>query len=218
MDVFKAIESGDLERVRELVAGEPAVGKQQNAEGVSALLAAQYNGRTDIGEELVRTAPELDVFEAAAYGRTDRLDELLAADPALANAWSPDGFQPLGLAVFFGHADAARLLVARGADVNTPARHAFINAAPIHSATAASEPAARLELTELLLDKGADPNATQEGGFTPLHAAAQHGDADVASLLLARGADAGAATDDGKTAAAIAQEHGQDELAELLGA
>ncbi len=216
MDVFQAIEVDDLERVRELVAADPTVGKQRNAEGVSALLAAQYHGRGAIGEELIRPAPELDVFEAAAYGRSDRLAELLAEEPALANAWSPDGFQPLGLAVFFGHVGAARLLVEHGADVNTPARHAFIKAAPIHSATAASEPAARLALTELLLDRGADPNAAQEGGFTPLHAAAQHGDADVARLLLARGAEASAATDDGKTAAAIAQEQDQGELAELL--
>jgi ankyrin repeat protein len=216
MDVFAAIEADDADRVRELVRADPEVGRQRNADGVSALLLAQYYGRSDIGSELVGTDPELDIFEAAAYGRTERLRELLDRESSLANAWSPDGFQPLGLAVFFGHPRAARLLIERGADPSTPARHAQIKAAPIHSATAAAEPAPRLELTELLLDSGADANATQEGGFTPLHAAAQHGDVELARLLLARDADPNAVTDDGRTPGAIARAHRHDEVAGLF--
>ena len=216
MDVFEAIEQDDAARVSQLVRDDPQIGKRRNDEGISALLLALYFGRAGIAAELVSPEPELDVFEAAAYGRTERLRELLDADAELARAWSPDGFQPLGLAVFFGHPAAARLLLDGGADPTTPARHAQIKAAPIHSATATSDSSARLELTELLLERGADPNATQEGGFTPLHAAAQHGDLDLARLLLARGADPGAETDDGRTPAAIARAQGQDELAHVL--
>lgn len=216
MSIFEAIETGDLEQARELVASDPQLGKQRGPDGVSALLTALYHGRTEIAEELVRPAPRLDVFEAAAYGETSRLRGLLDEDPAAATAWSPDGFQPLGLAVFFGHVDAARLLLEHGAEVNQPARHAQIKAAPIHSATAATDASARLELTRLLLARGADANAAQEGGFTPLHAAAQHGDAELARLLLDHGADRSAATEDGRTAAAIAREQGQTEVAGLL--
>jgi uncharacterized protein len=218
VDVFEAIAQDDGGRVRELLRDDSQLGKRRNDEGVSAILLARYFGRSDIAAALISPEPELDVFEAAAYGRTDRLGELLDADAELARAWSPDGFQPLGLAVFFGHPTAARLLLDRGADPGTPARHAQIKAAPIHSATAAAEPEARLELTELLLDRGADPNATQEGGFTPLHAAAQHGDVELAKLLLTRGADPGATTADGHTPAGIALEHDNRELAELLAA
>src|SRR5206468_1547462 len=96
------------------------------------------HGRSAIADELVRAGPELDVFEAAAYGRAERLRALLD-DRAFANAWSPDGFQPRGLAVFFGHPEAASLLIDNGADVDQPARHAQIKAAPIHSATAAAD-------------------------------------------------------------------------------
>jgi uncharacterized protein len=217
MDIFEAIRNDDVEQARALVAANPSVGKQRDADGVSALLTALYYGRSAIADELVRPRPELDAFEAAAYGDVDRLRALLVDDAAPANAWSPDGFQPLGLAVFFGHPDAARLLIEHGAEVNEPARHAHIKAAPIHSATAAADADARLELTRLLLDHGAHVNAAQEGGFTPLHAAAQHGDLELARLLLDRGADPAAITDDGRSAAAIAREQGQTEVAAFLG-
>jgi uncharacterized protein len=216
VNVLEAIEANDLAQVRALVEADPHVGRQRDEAGVSALLLAQYYGRDEIAAELVRPSPELDVFEAAAYGRVDRLRELLDADASLANGWSPDGFQPLGLAVFFGHPAAARMLLEHGADPRTPARHAQIKAAPIHSAAAASDPGARRALAELLLDHGADPNATQEAGFTALHAAAQHGDVELTRLLLERGADPRAATDDGRTPAAVAREQGNRELADLL--
>jgi len=51
----------------------------------------------------------------------------------------------------------------------------------------------------LLLDHGADPNAQLEGGFRPIHAAAQNGNDELCALLVERGADEGAATDDGRT-------------------
>ena len=81
---------------------------------MSELLQAIYRGDRARADELLAGDPELDVFEAAAVGRTDRLRELLDQDPALANGWADDGFQPLGLASFFGHVEAARLLVERG--------------------------------------------------------------------------------------------------------
>ena len=71
---------------------------------MSELMQAVYRGDEERVGELLAAEPELDVFEAAAVGKTDRLRELLDEDPALANAWADDGFQPLGLASFFGHA------------------------------------------------------------------------------------------------------------------
>jgi cytohesin len=68
----------------------------------------------------------------------------------------------------------------------------------------------------LLLEAGADPNARQEGGFMPLHAAAQNGDRESAEALLERGADASAATDDGTTPAQLAAAAGHDELADFV--
>ena len=156
---------------------------------MSELLQAVYSGDQKRVEELLAENPQLDVFEAAALGKVDRLRELLDQDQSLANAWADDGFQPLGLASFFGHVEAARLLVERGAEVNSASRNQM-KVMPLHSAAAASDPDTRYEITKLLLDHGADPNAKQQDEYTPLMAADQHGDSRLRELLVQHGATA----------------------------
>jgi ankyrin repeat protein len=68
----------------------------------------------------------------------------------------------------------------------------------------------------LLIEAGADVNAVQQAGFTPLHAAAMTGQLELAKLLLDRGADRGAKTDDGRTALAMARDAKQQALIDLL--
>lgn len=141
---------------------------------MSELLQTLYRGK-------------LDIFEAAAVGRTARVRELLEEDPSRANAWAEDGFQPLGLASFFGHVSTARVLVERGAEVNSASRNDQ-KVMPLHSAAATDDPEARYELAKLLLGSGADPNARQQDDFTPLMAAVQSGDERLAQLLEEHGA------------------------------
>jgi uncharacterized protein len=157
---------------------------------MSELLEALYRGQTDRVEELLARDPALDVFEAAAFGRTDRLRELLDEDNERANAFGDDGFHPLGLACFFGHVDAARLLLERGADVNALSRNEHVQTAAIHAAAAAEgkDESTRYELVKLALEHGADPNLPQGGGFRAIDAARQNGDARVEQLLVKHGA------------------------------
>jgi len=154
---------------------------------VSELLQAVYRGDQARVEEMLAAEPELDVFEAAAVGDVDRLRRLLDEDAGLANAWAEDGFQPLGLASFFGHVEAARLLVEHGAEVNSASRNEM-KVMPLHSAVASSDAEARYELAKLLLEHGADPNVRQQDDFTPLMEADQNGDARLRELLVEHGA------------------------------
>ena len=179
--------------------------------GVSEPMQALYEGDLERAERLLAERDEIDVFEAAAFGRTERLRDLLDSDPGLANAFSPDGFTALHFSAFFSHPDAAAALLERGADASARARNAM-EVEPLHSAAAADQ----LEISRLLLDSGADPNARQEGGFVPLHAAAQNGNAELAKLLLGRGADPALGSNDGKTAESIAREAGHEQLADSL--
>jgi uncharacterized protein len=211
-EIFEAIAEGDLDRVRKLVAEDATLAGAHDAQGLSAVTQARYRGHDDIVGALLDAEPELDVFEAAAVGRIERVRELVESDPALVSAFSPDGFTPLHLAAFFGYPDIARLLVEHGADTQAVARNPM-QVMPLHSAAAARQ----LEIAKLLVDRGADVNASQERGFTPLHEAAQNGDVELTRLLLERGADRDQAAEDGRRAADFAAARGHEEVLALLG-
>ncbi len=196
---FEAIQRGDAAAARTLLAAEPGLARARNEARVSALLFAAYCGRGEIARELSRDRSDLDIFEAAALGRTARIAELLRQDPSAANACSPDGFSPLGLAAFFGRLDVLEALIAAGADVNAAAKNAM-RVRPLHSAVANRDPDVAFAAAEMLIAAGADVNAAQHGGWTPLHQAAAQRNARLVQLLIARGASPAETSDDGKTA------------------
>src|SRR5439155_23149148 len=99
---------------------------------MSDVLEAVYHGDRDEAEQLA-AGRQLDVFEAAALGRTERLQQLLDEDVRRVNALGADGLHPLGLACFFGDVDPARLLLDRGADENALSRNADSQPAAIHA-------------------------------------------------------------------------------------
>jgi len=176
----------------------------------SLILMALYTRKPEEAERLA-TGAELNIWEAAALGRDERVGELLREDRSLSNAWSPDGFTPVGLAAFFGHASTARILVDADADVGAVARNEM-KVQPLHAAAAAKE----IDIVRMLLDRGADPNARQQVGYTPLMECARGGRDDMVSLLLAHGADPTLRTDDGKSASDLARENGHATIAERL--
>jgi len=210
-ELFDAIDKGDLGRLSRVVEKTPALAGARAKDGVSALLYARYRDKLPAVEALLRANPPIDVFDAAALGRTGRLKELLAAQPELTTAFSTDGFTPLHLAAFFGQAETARVLIHAGGDINAVSRNEM-RVMPLHSAAASR----RGEVARMLVEAGADINAAQRDGFTPLHEAAQNGDIDLIDLLLDRGARIDARLDDGKTAADLAEAANHPMLAKRL--
>jgi uncharacterized protein len=192
-EFFRYIKEGKYEMVERLLRATPGlIHEQEN--GCSPILLAAYHNQLKLANFLAEKAVALDIFEAAAIGSTNHIIRILAHDPQLVNTYSDDGYQPLGLACFFGHLRTAQYLINAGARVNSPSQNK-VRVAPLHSATAASH----TELVKLLLEHGADPNALQAGGFTPLHAAAQNGDVEIIHALLFYGADADVKSDEGKS-------------------
>jgi ankyrin repeat protein len=213
-DLFAAIDVGDAESVAAALAAEPDLATVRDADLVSAPLYALYRGHRRIAEQLAAALPALDLFEAAALSRPDRVRDLLGSDASLARAFTPDGFTALHYPGFFGGDAAAEvsvLLLEAGADVDARSRNHF-DVLPLHSACAGNQD----EVVAVLLAAGADPNARQTGGYAPLHGAAQNGAAVTAERLLAAGADPTARTDDGRTPADLAAAAGHDELAARL--
>lgn len=212
---LEAIKEGDLERVQFAAQQDPGLVTAQTAEGLPAVLLAAYYGHPKLADLLVDLGAPVGMHAAAAVGRLDLLQDWLAQHPGTVNDFAQDGFHPLGLASFFGHAEAVKFLLESGADPNLPAANST-RVTALHSACAVSNEISALESARLLLDAGADPNARQQGGFTPLHAAAQNGYLDVSRLLLAHGAEPAPLNDQGRTPKDYAAQHGHQEIVALL--
>lgn len=208
--MFDAIRKGEAEEVTRLIEADPALVSAKQS-GVSAALFAMYVGQRAIARRLFERGATLDVFDASGLGESGRLGELLREDPSCANAVASDGFTPLGLASFFGHPEAARLLLASGADPNLAAQNPT-RVAPLHSAVAGGS----VEIVRELLAHGADVGARQDLGFTALHGAAVEGGEEMIRLLLEHGADPSAENDAGKTPGELARERGREQAAQLL--
>jgi ankyrin repeat protein len=208
---FQAIKAGEIARVTELLDAEPALVNARDDSGLSAVLTAAYYNEPQLAQQLVRRGADLSIFEAAAVGALDRVAGWLEAQPDLLDAYAPDGFQPIGLAAFFGHTAIVDYLLHRGAQADAPSQNR-LRVRPLHSAIANR----RTEIVALLLDHGVDVNSTQADDFTPLHEAAQNGLPDVTQWLLDRGAAVNARLSSGQTPLALALAAGHDEVAEQL--
>ena len=210
-ELFDAIKAGKADEAARIAHENPASLNARDANGASPLLVAIYHQKHDIAKMLADTKGHIDIFEASALGRVDRIKQLLRDDPALASAYSPDGFPAVGLAAFFGHLEAARTLIAAGANIHAAATNAF-KVQAIHAAVASRN----LDIVRAVLEAGADPNAAQQQGFRPIHEAGNHGNRDLAELLMRYGADPSLKNDDGKTAISIAREKGHADFADWL--
>lgn len=210
-DLFSAIHANNLPGVQLLITAEPELLEARSPSGLSPVLFAAYYRRPEILRALIGAGAPLNLYEAAAAGEADRVSALLDAQPDLVHTFSPDGFSPLGLAAFFGHDEVAQHLLARGADVNAVSRNAMA-VQPLHSAAAGDH----THLALALVQAGAQVNATQHGGFTPLMSAAQNGNAALVAFFLSVGADPAARTPEGHDALALAQESGHEAVSAQL--
>jgi uncharacterized protein len=168
------------------------------------------------GNELVRAHGGMTpLLFAVRQGFTETAVALLAAGADVNQPKAGDETSPLLEATINGHFDLAKLLLDRGADPNLAAIN---GAAPLYAAInlqwapRAGRPQPRahlnqtltyLDLMQILIDKGADPNArlktrvwysgglsgVDEIGATPFWRAAYASDVAAMRLLVAAGAD-----------------------------
>jgi ankyrin repeat protein len=166
--LIETIKEGGLARVKAILDETPSLASARLPGGESSVMAALYRGHRDLVDLLIASGAEVDVFAAAATGRTDDLRRALKA-PGAARAYAYDGWTPLHLAAFFGRIDAARILLDAGADVHAVSRNSLTNT-PLHAATAGKHS----DVALLLVAHGARAGVADAGGYTALEIARQN--------------------------------------------
>ena len=205
------VKKGELGGVRKALANDPSLLDAVNEAGQSSLLLAKYYRQSEVADYLLSLKPKLDIFDACAAGLTGPVFEQVDADPKLLTSHNSDGWTPLHLAAFFGHAELAKGLLNRGAEVDSRSSNAMQNTS-LHAAAAGGNG----KLIELLLDRGANVNARQHGGWTALHSAAQSGNFEIAETLLMHGARVDARADNNQSPLDLALLSKHENIAELL--
>ena len=217
--LVKAVKAGDLQVVRALLKSGTDVNAAAG-DGSTPLLWAAHGSHLDIARALIAAGATVDA--ANEFGVTPLLDasrggdapmvDLLLQSGASPTRAHPEGETPLLAAARAGSVPAVRQLLARGVDVNTA--EGFQKTTALMWAAAESH----MEVVDLLLEAGADPNrqghvtALTErhnadhptGGFTALMFAARNGNEALARRLVARGANINLKNGDDASAVMIA--------------
>ncbi len=183
-DFFKAIETDD-------------------AQAITALLRRGFdpntrNARGQVGLTLALQQGSLKAFAALMASRSVQVDARNAQDET-----------PLMMAVLKGQTEAAKSLLARGADVNKTGW------TPLHYAAAGTTDE-QARIVALLLEMHAYIDAESPNGTTPLMMAAQYGTFDALQTLLDEGADPTIKNQLGLTALDFALRVGRTPAAERI--
>jgi ankyrin repeat protein len=209
---LNAIARQDLNAVRRSLAANNTLARATDASGSTALMHAAYAGTLPIMEALLNAGA--DVHAANARRATAlhwavpdaRKLQLLLQKGGHADAKTVEGRTPLYVAAMLpAGAPSVRLLLEVGADVEA---QTVLGATALFPAATTSA-----EITKLLLDHGANPNARAKSGATPI---LMTRGAEVIGLLLAGGADARARSKAGETALMEAAIRGDVAGAKLL--
>jgi len=205
------VKKGDLDAVRVALTTEPALLNATNEAGQGAFLLAKYYRQEAMALFLLGEGAKLNFFDQCVAGETASVMAQIEATPALLEAHSHDGWTPLHLAAFFGATDLAAALLAKGARIDVRSTNSMVNT-PLHAAVAGR----RTEAVKFLLERGADANARQSGGWSALQGAAQNGDRELVEMLIANGAHINARADNNQCAMDLALMRGHQGIADLL--
>jgi ankyrin repeat protein len=222
----------DMEKVRMLVEHGADVNAVSKGGRTALLIAAMSDHSASIVKLLISKGANIKAVDkgkmtsllAAAQGCDPETVRLMVDAGLDVNAADKAGFTPLILAVESGNSSAVKFLIAKGANVNavTVDRFEQVKNGPLDLGkfTALTEAATenKLDMVRALLDAGADINARDVRGMTPLMLAigTDHQDPEVISALLLKRPDVDAKSLSGETALDWARKFGDRWIIDAL--
>lgn len=141
---------------------------------------------------------EIDIFSAVAIGDFESLVKLLGEDPKSSNSYSIGGYPALHMAIKMNYPKAVKLLLDAKCDIeikNKSKSTGWEGETPLLCVAFWGHH----EIAEMLVNAGANVNATAQKNVSPLHEAVRLGNVDIARLLLENGANKQATDHEGKT-------------------
>jgi len=172
----------------------------------NALFIAMKNNFKEMIELLYIYGGSITLTAACALGRLDLVGEIVAIKPSEMNAGD---YGPLTQAVSSGYPRIVELLLKHDVELNSPwyASNYMCYAFRFSN----------LEMVQLLLDHGANPNLTNWLGISYLHLVALQGNIELARLLINYGADINAVDHEYcTTPLGWASKYGQAEMVTFL--
>jgi ankyrin repeat protein len=175
IDRFVGVCHGDFNSVKTLLAEHPELINASASWDETGIEAAAQTGRNDIAEYLLKAGAPLDICTAAMLGQTQKVEAFLAADPDLARATGAHGLPVMYFPTISGHQHLAQTLLDHGAHLNAGQG----GTTPLHGAVLFNQ----AHMVTWLLEHGADADAKDYNGNTPLQVAVENGKHEIADLL-----------------------------------
>jgi len=198
---------------------------------ITPLVAALRGKHFHVAELLHQNGAYLDVqdngghtplHESCRAGVLDIVQWLLERG-ADADAECCKLYTPIHVSANNGCLQALKLLIAHKANIDIRTVH---GKRPLHVAASPNVRRDHVQIMQLLLDEGADPNAHDKNGSTPLHHSSWWKRAvgypatwepiEGTRLLIKHGADVNAKDNDGRTPMQQALENGRNDMAACL--
>jgi ankyrin repeat protein len=222
-EIYKAVISGDLNKVRGLIEADPTLLELKNTNGETPLIIACKTQQVSIANYLidkganVNAKTEIGVTPLFSFGREidknlDLVQHLIDKGADVNVKLLLDrNYTLLVQTVAFGSLKAARLLIDHGADININ----DIAGTPLQMIINGFYAEWNKEMAVLLIESGAKLQEFSYGN-TELHLAAINGRTDLVPFLVKHGADVNAINDYKHTALYYATMHGHHKVADEL--
>lgn len=219
--LMEAVHDGDVDDVKQLIAGGADVNERHDGEGTPLILAATY-GRDTIALLLIDAGADVNRSEvvaprdlmrtpltAAARNGHDGMVEQLLAKGAKIDAAPPGDATALMEAAKNDHPKIVSMLIRKGADVKRKID------GDGNAITAAAR-GGNVEIAKMMVAAGADVNASVPGDGNALIIAVRRGDRKMIDYLLSQGADPNAYVPGDESVMVAAAESGDTQLMRLL--